>query len=65
VLTLARSLGVLAIAEGIEEEGQLQLLREMGCDLGQGFLFARPLSAEVMAEQLASWEPFSPAPGSS
>jgi EAL domain-containing protein (putative c-di-GMP-specific phosphodiesterase class I) len=54
VLTLARSLGVLAIAEGIEEEGQLRMLREMGCDMGQGFLFARPLTAAEMADRLES-----------
>jgi diguanylate cyclase (GGDEF)-like protein/PAS domain S-box-containing protein len=48
VLTLARSLGVLAVAEGIEEEGQLRMLKEMGCERGQGYLFARPLSAAEM-----------------
>ena len=61
VLTLARSLGVLAIAEGIEEEGQLRMLREMGCDLGQGFLFARPLSAAELADRLATWTTAGPA----
>jgi len=34
------------VAEGIETEGQLQVLREIGCDIGQGFLFAHPLTAQ-------------------
>ena len=42
-ITLARALGERVVAEGIETEGQLARLREMGCDLGQGYLFSRPL----------------------
>jgi EAL domain-containing protein (putative c-di-GMP-specific phosphodiesterase class I) len=45
LVTLAHALGVLAIAEGIESNGQLASLRGLGCDLAQGFLFARPLPA--------------------
>ncbi|HEU0299868.1 MAG TPA: EAL domain-containing protein [Longimicrobium sp.] len=43
ILTLAHSLGVGVVAEGIEEAGQLAALRSMGCRLGQGFLFSRPV----------------------
>jgi diguanylate cyclase len=39
---VAHALGLLAIAEGIESDGELTSLRELGCDLAQGFLFARP-----------------------
>jgi EAL domain-containing protein (putative c-di-GMP-specific phosphodiesterase class I) len=42
VLGLASSLGLTAIAEGVETVGQLAELRRLGCDLGQGFLFGRP-----------------------
>ena len=38
------------IAEGIETERQLERLRELGCELGQGYLFARPLDAASMLE---------------
>jgi diguanylate cyclase (GGDEF)-like protein/PAS domain S-box-containing protein len=42
VLGLARSLGLTAIAEGVETVDQLAELRRLGCDMGQGFLFGRP-----------------------
>ncbi|MEA2485603.1 MAG: hypothetical protein QOD46_714 [Actinomycetota bacterium] len=50
---LAHALGVRAIAEGIESPEQLQSVRELGCDLAQGFLFARPVSANAMGKVLA------------
>jgi diguanylate cyclase (GGDEF)-like protein/PAS domain S-box-containing protein len=46
VLSLAHSLGLTAIAEGVETEDQLGLLRGLGCDVGQGFYFARPQAPE-------------------
>ncbi|ULH13851.1 EAL domain-containing protein (plasmid) [Deinococcus sp. KNUC1210] len=42
ILNLAESLDLLAIAEGIETAEELQILRYLGCTLGQGYLFARP-----------------------
>jgi diguanylate cyclase (GGDEF)-like protein len=42
ILALGRQLDLAIIAEGIEQPGQRRRLRELGCDLGQGFLFARP-----------------------
>ncbi len=51
--SLAHALGVLAIAEGIESEGQLDSVRKLGCDLAQGFLFARPAPAEAVRRLLA------------
>jgi EAL domain-containing protein (putative c-di-GMP-specific phosphodiesterase class I) len=43
IIELARSLGLPLVAEGIEEPRQHDALRALGCQLGQGFLFARPL----------------------
>lgn len=43
ILDLARRLGVVAVAEGIEDGVQLARLREAGCPMGQGFHFARPM----------------------
>jgi diguanylate cyclase (GGDEF)-like protein/PAS domain S-box-containing protein len=51
--SLAHALGVRAIAEGIESAEQLQSVRDLGCDLAQGFLFARPISANEMGKALA------------
>jgi len=37
------------VAEGVETEGQSQVLRSLGCDVLQGFLFAKPMSAKALA----------------
>jgi EAL domain-containing protein (putative c-di-GMP-specific phosphodiesterase class I) len=39
----------VTVAEGIEEREQLDLLRKLGCDLGQGYYLARPMPAARMA----------------
>jgi diguanylate cyclase (GGDEF)-like protein len=45
IMSLAKTLGLLVTAEGLEREGQLRWLKACGCDEGQGYLLARPLSA--------------------
>ena len=47
IVQLGRSLGLTIVAEGIERPEQLARIRASGCDLGQGFYFARPAEAEV------------------
>jgi EAL domain-containing protein (putative c-di-GMP-specific phosphodiesterase class I) len=54
VLSLARSLGLTAVAEGVETEDQLDLLNGLGCDVGQGFYFARPQPSGEIAQLLAA-----------
>lgn len=46
IVTIAREFGMRVVAEGIETEAQLEQLRELGCEYGQGYLFARALTAE-------------------
>ena len=50
VLALAASLDIETIAEGIEQEAQMQTLIELGCNYGQGYLFSRPLSPQAFAQ---------------
>ncbi len=45
IVIMAQKLGLKVIAEGIETEAQRQLLLDIGCDYGQGYLFSRPLPA--------------------
>ena len=53
VIALAHGLRITVVAEGIETEAQFEILRSMGCDVGQGYLFARPLP-EAEAARLLS-----------
>jgi EAL domain-containing protein (putative c-di-GMP-specific phosphodiesterase class I) len=46
IIELARVLGMDVVAEGIETLEQYRLLRQLGCRFGQGYLFARPMTAE-------------------
>lgn len=50
---LGHTLGMEVVAEGVETVGQLQLLRELGCDRGQGFLVGRPAAAADLPAALA------------
>jgi len=53
ILTLARSLGIRVVAEGVETLEQLAELRRLQCDAGQGFLFAKPAETEKAEALLA------------
>ena len=57
VIGIARSMRLRVIAEGVENEEQLTLLRKASCDAAQGYYFSRPVNAETMAEMLADHEP--------
>ena len=48
VNSLAHSLGQKVVAEGIETDEQLSYLKRSGCDMGQGYLFSRPLPADQL-----------------
>jgi len=54
IVALASGMGVGVVAEGVETVGQMQRLRELGCDIGQGYLFARPLTEEAAQQILDS-----------
>ena len=53
IVNLAKALGILVVAEGVETEDQAARLKVLGCDEAQGYLFSRPLPAEDIAKLLA------------
>jgi diguanylate cyclase (GGDEF)-like protein/PAS domain S-box-containing protein len=58
IVELAHTLGMEVIAEGVETEEQVELLREMGCDFAQGYHLARPLPSEEVEQLLADRKTF-------
>ncbi len=52
IVNLAHTLGLKVVAEGVEKETQLKTLTDLGCDFAQGFLFSRPLPAELLTPLL-------------
>ncbi|MCR5087979.1 MAG: EAL domain-containing protein [Oscillospiraceae bacterium] len=54
ILDIAKNLDLQVVAEGVETEGQLSLLKEAGCDLVQGYYFSPPLSASEFEKKVLS-----------
>jgi diguanylate cyclase (GGDEF)-like protein len=54
IVDLSRHLGLAVVAEGVESELTLSLLAEIGCDVGQGFLFSRPLPYDRLEAWIAA-----------
>ena len=53
IIAVGHQLGLRVIAEGIETREQLRLLRVMGCDAGQGYLFCAPVPLDELPDHLA------------
>jgi EAL domain-containing protein (putative c-di-GMP-specific phosphodiesterase class I) len=54
IIELGRAMRIQTVAEGIEVDEQAEILRTLGCELGQGFFFARPLAPDAWAGLLRS-----------
>ncbi len=54
IVVMAHELGLRAIAEGIETQGQAEFLQDIGCDFGQGYLYSRPVPPAAFEQLLAS-----------
>lgn len=54
VTSMAHTLGMSVVAEGVETEGQFDLVRQAGCDQAQGYLFAQPMAAEDFTRLVAT-----------
>ncbi len=63
VVDISRHFGLAVVAEGVESELTLELLDEIGCDIGQGFLFSRPLPYERLEAWLGAQTDAEPTPG--
>jgi len=55
IISLAHHLGMDLVAEGIETEEQLKIVKDIGCDFGQGFLFAKPLNPEAATQFIQNY----------
>jgi len=53
---IAQRLGLLTVAEGVETEDDWMLLREIGCDIAQGYFIGRPMPADRLHAWLVDWE---------
>jgi len=54
IIALAKSLGMCTIAEGVETQEQLEQIRDLNCEFGQGYLFSKPVEAEAAKNLLRS-----------
>lgn len=54
IVMLAHSLGLHVVAEGVENQDQVRLLRELGCELGQGYFFSKPVDDQTIERLLTA-----------
>jgi diguanylate cyclase (GGDEF)-like protein len=54
IMMLSDSLGLQVLAEGVEEKGQVEVLRKLGCEYSQGYFFAKPLPVDKMVAHIES-----------
>ena len=56
IISLAHNMSLNVVAEGVEDDDQVEWLRQRGCDMAQGFYFAKPLSVEQLDQHLRNGE---------
>jgi EAL domain-containing protein (putative c-di-GMP-specific phosphodiesterase class I)/GGDEF domain-containing protein len=57
VINLAHALGMRVVAEGVDNEESLSVISELGCEMAQGFLIARPMRPDMLREWMAGYSP--------
>ncbi len=55
-LEMAKKLNITSVAEGVETQGDWNLLRELGCNLAQGYLISRPMEAGAFPSWVRDWK---------
>ena len=63
IIALAHGLSMEVLAEGVETADQLRFLRDVGCDVIQGYYFSKPLPEEKFLERIHEWDKTDPSPG--
>jgi len=58
IVMLAHSLGLKVVAEGIEQNEEVDELQQLGCELGQGYLFSKPVDVASIEKLLCDWRPW-------
>ncbi len=56
IVSMAQQLGMATIAEGVETVGQVEMLKRLGCDIAQGYLYSRPLPADRIVDHFKRYE---------
>jgi EAL domain-containing protein (putative c-di-GMP-specific phosphodiesterase class I) len=56
-IDLGHNMGLQVVAEGVENEAIWHLLRQAGCDIGQGYFMSKPIPASQFAAWHAAWQP--------
>jgi EAL domain-containing protein (putative c-di-GMP-specific phosphodiesterase class I) len=56
MINMAASLGLQTVAEGIEDEATLKRLLELGCDVGQGYYWSKPVPGDALSQLLLKHE---------
>ncbi len=64
IVMLAHGLHLKVVAEGVETEAQAAFLKEIGCELAQGYLYSKPVPVETIEELLSRAQAFPPVPAS-
>jgi len=54
IVTMAHSLNMTVVAEGVETQAQLDMVREIGCDVAQGYLLGHPLPPNEFLERFGA-----------
>jgi len=54
VIGIARAMNMTVVAEGVETSAQMKLCHDLGCEYGQGFLFGKPVTVDIVSEELST-----------